>query len=95
MWRLAVPSVWATRELATDKVYLKRRGRSDHANLELTAKGGGLRDDWRVFGVRAGEPQRGDLTKPRLKAWVNETQTDARALKGRNNPFQSHTYRSS
>ena len=43
----------------------------------------------------AGEPQRGDLTKPRLKAWVNGTQTDTRALKGRNNPFQSHTYRSS
>ena len=41
------------------------------------------------------EPQRGDLTKPRLKAWVNMTQTDTRALKGRNNPFQSHTYRSS
>jgi hypothetical protein len=38
MWRLAVPSVWATRELATDKVYLKRRARFDHANLELTAK---------------------------------------------------------
>ena len=29
------------------------------------------------------------------KAWVNGTQTDTRALKGRNNPFQSHTYRSS
>jgi len=33
-------------------------------------------------GERVGEPQRGDLTKPRLKAWVNGTQTDTRALKG-------------
>src|ERR1019366_6960520 len=41
------------------------------------------------------EPQRGDLTKPRPTAWVNGTQTDTRALKGRNNPFQSQTYRSS
>ena len=37
--------------------------------------------------VWAGEPQRGDLTKPRPTAWVNGTQTDTRALKGRNNPF--------
>ena len=43
----------------------------------------------------AGEPQGGEITKPRLKAWVNGTQTDTRALKGRNNPLQSHTYRSS
>jgi hypothetical protein len=41
------------------------------------------------------EPQGGEITKPRLKAWVNGTQTDTRALKGRNNPFQSHAYRSS
>ena len=33
------------------------------------------------------EPQRGDLTKPRATPWVNGTQTDARALKGRNNPL--------
>src|ERR1035441_5002091 len=39
------------------------------------------------------EPQRGEITKPRLKAWVNDTQTDTRAPKRRNNPFQSHTYR--
>ena len=183
MWCLAVPSVWATRELATDKVYLKRRagfdprlsklavasdcrggsaaplcgralpfrpnspfflplrtarrlslpaarrglvsghttgkaqpfpstdGQSRWSLARTTAEfgqawvrpcqsrahreGGGLSDDRGVFGVRAGEPQRGDLTKPRLKAWVNEAQTDARALKGRNDPFQSHTYRSS
>ena len=29
------------------------------------------------------EPQRGDLTKPRLKAWVNGTSINRRALKGR------------
>ena len=45
--------------------------------------------------VWAGEPQRGDLTKPTLKAWVNGTKPDARALKGRNDPFQPHTDRSS
>ena len=39
------------------------------------------------------EPQRGEITQPRLTAWVNGTQTDTRALKGRNN--QSPTYRSS
>jgi hypothetical protein len=43
----------------------------------------------------AGEPQGGDLTKPRPTAWVSGTQTDTRALKGRNNPLQSQTYRSS
>ena len=41
------------------------------------------------------QPQRGDLTKPRLKAWVNGTRIKPRALMGRNNPFQSQTYRSS
>ena len=41
------------------------------------------------------EPQRGDLTKPRPTAWVNGAPSDTRALKGRNNPLQSHTYRSS
>jgi hypothetical protein len=40
-------------------------------------------------------PQRGETTKPRPTAWVSGTQTDARALKGRNNAFQSQTYRSS
>ena len=45
--------------------------------------------------VWAGEPQRGDLTKPRPTAWVSKTTINARALKGRNSPLQSHTYRSS
>jgi hypothetical protein len=48
-----------------------------------------------TFPVVVLEPQGGEITKPRLKAWVNGTQNDARALKGRNNPFQSHTYHSS
>ena len=41
------------------------------------------------------EPQGGDLTQPRPTAWVSGTPTDTRALKGRDNRFQSHTYRSS
>ena len=43
----------------------------------------------------AGEPHRGDLTKPRATPWVNGTQTDTRALKGRDNPFQPLAYGSS
>jgi hypothetical protein len=35
----------------------------------------------------AGEPQRGDLTKPRLKAWVNGTQTDTMSPEGAEQPF--------
>lgn len=45
--------------------------------------------------VCALEPRRGEITKPRLKAWVNGTQTDAHVLKVRDNPFQCHTYRPS
>ena len=39
------------------------------------------------------EPQRGVITKPRPTAWVNGTQADTRALKGRNNRFQFHAHR--
>ena len=46
--------------------------------------GSGEEDEGIFFG---GEPQRGDLTKPRATPWVNGTRTDTRALKGRNNPF--------
>ena len=41
------------------------------------------------------EPRRGDLTQPRLKAWVSKTPINPPALKGRNNRFQSHAYHSS
>jgi len=39
------------------------------------------------------KPQGGARTKPRLKAWVNGTPTDTRALKGRKNRFQYHANR--
>ena len=55
----------------------------------------GLAKPIRAKSAVAFEPQGGDLTKPRPTAWVNGTPTDTPALKGRNNPFQSHTYRSS
>jgi len=53
---------------------------------------GRLPASWRGSGSLL-EPQRGEITKPRATPWVNGTQTDTRALKGRNNPLQSQTYR--
>ena len=54
--------------------------------------GGRVAEDEGIFFVgggaaREGEPQRGEITKPRATSWVNGTQSDARALKGRNNPI--------
>ena len=49
-----------------------------------------------VIGIVPGSPP--DLAENHdhyLYGTPNGTQTDTRALKGRNNPFQSHTYRSS
>ena len=37
----------------------------------------------------------GMVSKPRPLTWVSNTANQPRALKGRKNPFQSHTYRSS
>jgi hypothetical protein len=51
------------------------------------------RQEWASQRTQAFEPQRGDLTKPRPTAWVRGTQTDSRALKGRNNFNPTRTAR--